>query len=192
MKVLLVDNHDSFTFNLAQLIEQCGITGLKIVKVSHLNLDEAESFRKIIISPGPGLPKDYPDLFRLLKLYSGSKSILGVCLGHQAIAEFYGARLMNLNSVFHGVPKKVRILREDYLFRNVPDGFEAGLYHSWAVSDENLPSEIAVTSRADDGIIMSISHVLLDIKGVQFHPESIMTKTGIHLMRNWLEHEQSA
>jgi anthranilate synthase component 2 len=187
MRVLIVDNYDSFTFNLAQVLEQCGIADLKIVKCDMLDLKQAEEFQKILISPGPGLPHDYPILFRILEHYSSSKSILGVCLGHQAIAEFFGAKLVNLNQVYHGVSKKINILNKaDYLFENIPDGFDGGLYHSWAVSIENFPQELEITSKAEDGTIMSISHKSLDIKGVQFHPESIMTTSGTRLIMNWI------
>jgi len=188
MKVLIIDNNDSFTFNLAQLVEQAGFGFPEIIKTNHLNLESVSSFNKILISPGPGLPKDFPNIFRLLELYSSSKSILGVCLGHQAIAEYFGAKLFNMNKVYHGVTKKVNILKpDDYLFKDIPDGFEGGLYHSWAVSEDLFPQELEITSKAEDGIIMSLAHKTFDIKGIQFHPESIMTKYGSAIIRNWLE-----
>lgn len=188
MKVLITDNNDSFTYNLAQLVEQTGCGYPEIIKTNQLNLETVNSFDKILISPGPGLPQDFPNLFSLLELYSSSKSILGVCLGHQAIAEFFGAKLFNMNEVFHGVSKKVNIMKEDnYLFKNIPDGLEGGLYHSWAVSEEDFPRELVVTSKAEDGIIMSLSHKTFDVKGIQFHPESIMTDYGTAIIRNWLE-----
>jgi anthranilate synthase component II len=188
MRVIIIDNYDSFTYNLAQVVEQCGVYDINIMKIDALDMKQVGDYPKILISPGPGLPCDYPNLFHLLKLYSSSKSILGICLGHQAIAEFFGANLFNLNEVFHGVSKKVNILMEDdYLFKNIPDGFEGGLYHSWTISEENFPQELFVTSKAEDGIIMSISHRILNVKGIQFHPESIMTKYGKRIIRNWLE-----
>jgi anthranilate synthase component II len=187
MRVLIIDNYDSFTYNLVQVIEQCGVSDFNIMKTDALDLKQAGDYPKILISPGPGLPKNYPNLYHLLKLYSNSKSILGVCLGHQAIAAFFGAKLFNMNEVYHGVSKKVNILKEDdYLFKNIPDGFEGGLYHSWAVSEEDLPQELVVTSKAEDGIIMSLSHKTFDLKGIQFHPESIMTDYGTEIIRNWL------
>lgn len=188
MKLLLIDNNDSFTYNLAQIVRECGVDKLEIVKTDELKPAECHRFDKILISPGPGLPKDYPTLYEILKLFSGSKSILGVCLGHQAIAEYFGATLVNLNQVYHGVSKKVNIIKNDYLFVDIPDGFEGGLYHSWAVSTENFPSELAITSVASDGIIMSLTHTQYDIRGIQFHPESIMTKTGKQIIRNWIKH----
>lgn len=189
MKVLIIDNYDSFTFNLAQLVEHCGVFDYNIVKSDHLDLNNANEYQKILISPGPGLPSDYPNLFGFLKIYSESKSILGVCLGHQAIAEFYGAGLVNLNKVYHGISKKVKIKdSDDYLFKNIPDGFEGGLYHSWAVSEENFPTDLTITSKANDRTIMSVSHKQHDVKGIQFHPESIMTKYGKQIIRNWIEH----
>jgi len=190
MKVLIIDNYDSFTYNLAQIIEQYGIFDYKIVKPGILDIKQVNDVQKVLISPGPGLPRDYPNLFRFLELYSSTKSILGVCLGHQAIAEFFGAGLVNLNKVYHGVSKKVKILsNEDYLFKNIPDGFEGGLYHSWAVSEENFPKDMAITSKANDGTIMSVSHKRFDVKGIQFHPESIMTEYGKQIIRNWIEHK---
>jgi anthranilate synthase/aminodeoxychorismate synthase-like glutamine amidotransferase len=188
MKVLIIDNYDSFTYNLAQLVGQCNGDTYKIVKTDMLNLNEIDDYQKILISPGFGLPGDFPNLFHILQMYLKSRSILGVCLGHQAIAEFFGAKLVNLNKVFHGVSKKVRILEDDYLFRNIPDGFEGGLYHSWAVADEGFPSELTITSRADDGTIMSFAHKNYDVKGIQFHPESIMTEFGKEIISNWISH----
>jgi len=188
MKVLITDNNDSFTYNLAQLVEQAGFGCPEIIKTNQINLESVSRFDKILISPGPGLPDDFPNIFRLLELYSSSKSILGVCLGHQAIAAFFGAKLFNLNRVYHGVTKKVTILKtEDYIFKDIQDGFEGGLYHSWAVSDDLFPHELEITSRAEDGMIMSLSHRTLDVKGIQFHPESIMTDYGTAIIRNWLE-----
>jgi len=186
MKVLITDNNDSFTYNLAQLVEQAGCGYPEIIKTNHLNLESVDSFDKILISPGPGLPNDFPNIFRLLEMYSSTKSILGVCLGHQAMAEFFGANLFNMNKVYHGVTKKINILKPDCLYKNIPDYFEGGLYHSWAVSDDLFPQKLDITSRAEDGIIMSISHRTLDVKGIQFHPESIMTKYGQQIIRNWL------
>jgi anthranilate synthase/aminodeoxychorismate synthase-like glutamine amidotransferase len=187
MKVLITDNNDSFTYNLAQLVEQAGFGCPEIIKTNQLNLETVNGFDKILISPGPGLPNDFPNIFRLLELYSSTKSILGVCLGHQAIAEFFGAKLFNLNRVYHGVKKKISILKpNDYLYKNIPDGFDGGLYHSWAVSEKDFPMELEVTSTTEDGIIMSISHRNYDVKGIQFHPESIMTKDGQQIISNWL------
>ncbi len=188
MKVLIIDNYDSFTYNLAQAVEQCDVSGLEIVKSDKLNIKDVENFHKILISPGPGLPKDYPNLFRILEIYSASKSILGVCLGHQAIAEYFGATLINLDCIYHGTTKFVQVfVKEDYLFRDIPDGFEGGLYHSWAVSGVDFPRELEITSVANDGMIMSLSHKTFDVKGIQFHPESIMTEVGYKIIRNWLK-----
>jgi anthranilate synthase component II len=186
MKVLITDNNDSFTYNLAQLVEMTGCGDPEIIKTNQLNLVSASNYDKILISPGPGLPNDFPNIFRLLELFSSTKSILGVCLGHQAIAEFFGAKLFNMNTVYHGVTKKITILKPDYLYKNIPDGFEGGLYHSWAISDVVFPQELEITSSAEDGVIMSISHRTLDVKGIQFHPESIMTKFGLQILSNWL------
>jgi anthranilate synthase/aminodeoxychorismate synthase-like glutamine amidotransferase len=188
MKVLITDNNDSFTYNLAQLVEQAGYVNPVIIKTNQLNLDRVKDFDKVLISPGPGLPKDFPNIFRLLELYSSSKSILGVCLGHQAIAEHFGAKLFNMNRIYHGVTKKVTILKPyDYLFKDIPDGFDGGLYHSWAVSEMDFPPELQITAKADDGIIMSLLHRSFDVRGIQFHPESIMTNFGYTIILNWLK-----
>jgi anthranilate synthase component II len=188
MKVMIIDNNDSFTFNLAQLVDQAIFEYPEIVKTNQLNLEHVKNFDKILISPGPGLPIDFPNIFHLLKRYSPSKSILGVCLGHQAIAEFFGAKLFNMNSVYHGVTKKICILKPDYLYQNIPDTFDGGLYHSWAVSETDFSQELEITAKADDGIIMSITHRTFDVKGIQFHPESIMTKRGFEIIFNWLKY----
>ena len=188
MKVLIIDNFDSFTYNLAQIIRQSGLCDYEIIKYDRIDVEYIDDFQKILISPGPGLPKDYPDLYKVLNRYSGKKSILGVCLGHQLTAEYFGARLTNLNTVFHGVSKRIGILDSgDYLFQNIPDEFKGGLYHSWAVSEINFPSELRITSKDESGIIMSLSHKEKDIKGIQFHPESVMTKYGQQIIFNWLK-----
>jgi len=188
MKVLIIDNYDSFTYNLAQIIEQSGLCDFEILKYDKIDIKYIDSFDKILISPGPGLPKDYPQLYKVLERYSGKKSILGVCLGHQLIAEYYGAQLQNLNTVFHGISKTIKLLDlEKYLFQNIPKEFEGGLYHSWAVSDLDFPSQLKITSKDETGIIMSLSHKKFDVKGIQFHPESIMTIHGRQIIFNWLD-----
>jgi anthranilate synthase component II len=187
MKVLLVDNHDSFTYNLAQLIGQSGCNELTIVKNDQTEID-ISLFDKFIFSPGPGIPSEEGGLMKkILYEYSASKSILGICLGHQAIAEFYGASLMNMDKVYHGIKIQIKINDNgDYLFRNLPEVIEVGLYHSWCVNADILPECLQITAMSEDGIIMAIAHKLYDVKGLQFHPESIMTVQGLTIIKNWL------
>jgi len=189
MKILIVDNHDSFTFNLAQLLEQSGFYEIIVIKNDSKDYD-ASVFDKIIFSPGPGVPSEEAGLMKnILEKYSGSKSILGICLGHQAIAEYYGAKLINLKKVFHGIKKSILITdRNESLFKDLPEKIDGGLYHSWGVSEENFPECLKVTAVSEDGIIMAFTHKNKDVKGLQFHPESIMTETGSIIIRNWLMH----
>ena len=188
MKVLIVDNHDSFTYNLAQLLEQSGCNEITIIKNNSEDFDAA-AFDKIIFSPGPGIPSEEAGLMKsLLKKYSTSKSILGICLGHQAIAEYYGAKLIHLNKVYHGIKVNINIIENpDYLFNGLPETISGGLYHSWGVSTEGLPDCLKITAFSEEGIIMGISHKMYDVKGLQFHPESIMTEHGAAIMKNWLQ-----
>jgi len=189
MKLLLIDNYDSFTYNLVQLIEEHGGISFEVKKYHEVDNEVISLFDKILLSPGPGFPADFPNLEKWVKEFHKSKSFLGICLGHEAIALAFGAKLKKLDRVFHGVTKKTNITdKEDYLLYDVTDGFEAGLYHSWAIEEMSFPNELKVTAIADDGIIMAISHRTYDLKGVQFHPESIMTKEGDKIMRNWLDH----
>ncbi len=187
MKLLIVDNHDSFTYNLVQLIKQSGRCTFDIIKNDQINLGKVEEFDKILFTPGPGLPSDFPAMFEILKKYEQSKSILGVCLGHQAIAEFYGGTLINSSTIVHGISKEIKIIETDKLFKNLPPNFSAGLYHSWYVSNEQFPDPLKITSISNDGKIMSFAHKQYDICGVQFHPESIMTIHGKQIINNWLE-----
>ncbi|MEZ4888357.1 MAG: aminodeoxychorismate/anthranilate synthase component II [Chitinophagales bacterium] len=187
MKVLIVDNYDSFTFNLVQLIEQFGKCQWKVVKNDECSLDEVADYDKVLFTPGAGLPSEAPIMYEILQRFEGEKSILGVCLGHQAIAEYYGATLFNFERVIHGIVKPMEILQQgDYLFRGLPNVVEVGLYHSWAVAAEGFPECLEVTAKSTDGVVMALSHRTLDVKGVQFHPESIMTKFGKEMVWNWL------
>lgn len=187
MKVLIVDNHDSFTYNLAQLVEQSGCNEITIIKNCSKDFDAA-AFDKIIFSPGPGIPSEETGLMKsLLKKHSTSKSILGICLGHQAIAEYYGAKLIHLNKVYHGIKVNLNIPgNPDYLFKGLPKTISGGSYHSWGVSKEKLPECLKITTFSEEGIIMGLSHKIYDVNGLQFHPESIMTEHGAAIMKNWL------
>ena len=187
MKLLLIDNYDSFTYNLVQLIEEHGGIAYEVKKYHEVNNEIIKNFDKILLSPGPGFPADFPNLEKWVKEFYKEKSFIGICLGHEAIALAFGAKLKRLGRVFHGVTKKTNILdTKDYFFAGIPDRFEAGLYHSWAIDKIGFPEELKITAIADDGIIMAISHKTYDLKGVQFHPESIMTKEGKKIMGNWL------
>ncbi len=188
-RVLLIDNYDSFTFNLRQILVEnnCDYT---ICMNDKFAIGEVEQFNKILISPGPGLPSEAGIISQVIQMYKASKSILGVCLGHQAIAEVFGGELYNFSTVCHGLSVKAKIIDDkDYLFNALPSEIEVGLYHSWAVKEENFPSELKITAISNDGIIMALAHKQYDIKGVQFHPESIMTKFGKQILSNWLNHQ---
>ena len=187
MKLLIADNYDSFTFNLVELIRRTGFTEYEVAKSDRINLEAVKKFDKILFTPGPGLPKDFPVMFDILKKFAPTKSILGVCLGHQAIGEFYGAKLINLNSVVHGISKSVQIIDSgELLFNNIPSKIDVGLYHSWFISSEDFPEALNITAMSEDNIIMTLSHKKYDVRGVQFHPESIMTTYGEAIIRNWL------
>ena len=185
--LLIIDNYDSFTYNLIQMIEEIGVS-YNVERNDSIKLEMVSRFKKILITPGPGLPSESGKIIPVIKKYSETKSILGVCLGCQAIAEAFGGKLVRLQKVSHGISKKIKILkREDYIFKDLPEKIKVGLYHSWAVSDKKLPSCLEVTAISDDGIVMAISHKELDIKGLQFHPESIMTDYGKKILSNWIK-----
>jgi anthranilate synthase component 2 len=187
-KVLLVDNFDSFTLNLRQLIEECGF-GCDIVKNDQIDFPLVDRYQKILVSPGPGIPSESGKTCDLIREFASRKSILGVCLGHQAIAEVFGARLVRLSEAMHGVVKVVRIAEKSVgLFAGLPDEIDGGLYHSWTVVPESVPACLQLTATASDGTVMALSHREYDVQGIQFHPESIMTKHGKVIMRNWLSH----
>jgi anthranilate synthase component 2 len=188
MKVLLLDNYDSFTYNLAQLIEEANIPDLTldIIYNDKIELKEVQKYDKILLSPGPGIPSEAGSLLPLIQQYASSKSILGVCLGHQAIAEVFGARVINLNQIYHGLAHQVNILTDDIVFSDLPRLIEVGLYHSWAVQREAFPESLEITAISEKGIIMGLKHRLWDVSGVQFHPESVMTPLGAKMIENWL------
>lgn len=185
-KVVIIDNYDSFTYNLVHYLEDLNAK-VTVYRNDEFELDELEKFDKILLSPGPGIPKDAGLLLDVIKKYASTKSILGVCLGQQAIAEVFGGSLINLKKVFHGVASRVKIIQEDSLLNNLPTEFEVGRYHSWVINPIDFPSELEITSVDENGEIMSIRHKTLDIKGVQYHPESILTPNGKKILENWLE-----
>lgn len=188
MKLLLVDNNDSFTYNLVQLIEESKLASIDVILHNSVQLDEVYKYDKILFSPGPSLPDNFPIIKQIIATYGTTKSIMGICLGMQAIAEYFGGELRNLSKVVHGQERRLDVLQKDILYQNLPKSFQVGLYHSWTVKDENFPKELIITARSEKGIIMSLQHKDLDLRGVQYHPESIITKYGREIINNWLKH----
>jgi anthranilate synthase component 2 len=187
MKLLVLDNYDSFTYNLVQYVEEATGVRPSVFRNDEISLEEVGNFDKILLSPGPGLPKDSGILCELIRQYAPEKSILGVCLGLQAIGEVFGGELENLSSVFHGIATPIHITKSgENIFHEVPETFEAGRYHSWVVSKKNLPDCLEITCEDDEGQIMGLSHKRFNVKGVQFHPESVMTAYGRQIIKNWL------
>jgi anthranilate synthase component II len=187
IKVLVFDNYDSFTYNLVQIIERILNQKVDVVRNDEISLEEVGKYDKIILSPGPGIPEEAGILLDLIKKYASTKSILGVCLGQQAIAEAFGGSLINLTEIFHGVATSADLVKNDTkLFKNLSSGLEVGRYHSWAVNPENFPDELEITAVDKDGMIMALQHKKYDVHGVQFHPESILTPEGEVIIRNFL------
>jgi len=186
MKILVFDNYDSFTYNLVHLVEKILHGKVEVYRNDQIPLENVKEFDKIILSPGPGIPVEAGLLLPLIKEYASSKSILGVCLGHQAIGEAFGGKLVNLSTVYHGVATSCQLRSVSPLFKGLPATIEVGRYHSWIVSDENFPKELEVTARDENNYIMALQHKTYDVQGVQFHPESVLTPMGEKVMRNWL------
>lgn len=192
MKILVFDNYDSFTYNLVHLVEKIQHAKPDVYRNDQLPLEKVKEYDKIILSPGPGIPKEAGLLLPLIKEYAATKSILGVCLGHQAIGEAFGGELINLSTVYHGVATSIEIGNQEsgvrsLLFEGLPDNIEVGRYHSWIVSDENFPAELEVTARDENNYIMAMQHKNYAVQGVQFHPESVLTPRGEDILRNWLK-----
>lgn len=186
MKILLIDNNDSFTYNLMQILKDAG-SNVSVVKEHDFRAEHASEADKIILSPGPGHVTEYPNMTKLISDFHETKPILGVCLGHQAIASFFGAKLENTPQVHHGERCKIKILnKKNILFRGLDEFIHVGRYHSWVVDRANFPDALDITAETPQGIIMAISHKTYNIQGVQFHPESIMTDFGIRIIVNWL------
>jgi anthranilate synthase component II len=186
LRVLLIDNYDSFTHNIVSLLNECGVDDVMIVKNDQIDFDVVENFDKIIISPGPKIPLESGQIIELIQRFAPTKNILGICLGHQAIAEAFGATLYQLPHPQHGAQIPLQIIGAHSLYKNIPQNTIVGLYHSWAVNPENLPTEFLVTAINLEDVIMSIKHKTLSLHGVQFHPESYITKDGKKMMENWL------
>ena len=186
MKILVLDNYDSFTYNLVHIIRALG-EPVDIYRNDKIGMDEVKKYDKILLSPGPGIPDEAGIMKQVIKEYGPSKSILGICLGHQGIGEVFGASLFNIPKVLHGVTSTVEITdNHEYLFQGVTKTFQGTHYHSWAVRSESITPELRVTAVNDEGLVMGLSHIKYDVKGLQFHPESIMTPEGPKMIANWL------
>jgi anthranilate synthase component 2 len=185
MKIVIIDNYDSFTYNLAHLVKELG-TEVTVLRNDQFHLEDLVAFSKIILSPGPGIPSEAGLLLDVIRTYAHSKPILGVCLGHQAIGEVFGAKLENLSEVFHGVATPCHIVADDPIFSGLDRNIMVGRYHSWVVSRDGLPDCLEVTAESDEGQIMALRHKDLNIHGIQFHPESVLTPDGKKMLQNWL------
>ena len=185
MKVVIIDNYDSFTYNLSHLVKELGAE-VTVVRNDQFRLEELEQYSKIILSPGPGIPSEAGLLLDVIRTYAGRKPILGVCLGHQAIGEVFGAKLENLSDVFHGVATPCHIIADDPVFSGLPAEITIGRYHSWVVSREGMPDCLEITAVSDEGQIMALRHRELNVRGIQFHPESVLTPDGRKMLQNWM------
>ena len=185
MKIVIIDNYDSFTYNLAHLVKSLGAQ-VTVLRNDRFELSDLEAFDKIILSPGPGIPSEAGLLLDVIRTYAGRKPMLGVCLGHQAIGEVFGAKLENLADVYHGVALEGTQFRKDYIFDGLPERITMGRYHSWVVSRENFPDCLEITAISDEGRIMALRHRQYDIHGIQFHPESVLTPDGAEIISNWI------
>ncbi len=187
-RILIFDNYDSFTYNLVHLVEKIRHTKVDVYRNDEISMEKLNEYDKIILSPGPGIPVEAGMLLPLIKEYAANKSILGVCLGHQAIGEAFGAKLLNLDKVYHGVATPIKILNtNDPLYVGLETTIEVGRYHSWVVSQEDLPNVLEITAIDDNNYIMGLKHKNFDVQGVQFHPESILSPCGETIIRNWLK-----
>lgn len=186
MNIVIIDNYDSFTYNLVHLIEQITESKVDVFRNDEISLEEVGKYDKIILSPGPGIPSEAGILLDVIKTYAPTKSILGVCLGQQAIAEAFGGSLINLSEVFHGIATEAIQVKEHKIFNGLPQTLEVGRYHSWAVNTEDFPQELEITSVDKNGIIMSLKHKIYDLHAVQYHPESILTPKGKQILENFI------
>lgn len=187
MKIVIIDNYDSFTYNLAHLVKELGAE-VDVIRNDQFHLEELQPFDKIILSPGPGIPTEAGLLMDVIREYASVKPILGVCLGHQAIGEYFGGKLTNLSQVFHGVTSYIDIVKPDYIYNDLTGRIEVGRYHSWAVDVDALPECLEITAISEEGQIMSLKHKEYDVRGIQYHPESVLTPDGQKIISNWLFH----
>ena len=192
LRILVIDNYDSFTYNLVHAIKKISGLPVDVFRNDEISLEEIEKYDKIVLSPGPGIPEEAGLLLDIIKEFAPKKSILGVCLGHQAIGEAFGGKLHNMNRVLHGIATPVKLTQnKSILFDELPDSFEVGRYHSWIVKSEDLPDCFEVTSYDKDGMIMSMKHKEYNVESVQFHPESVLTPLGEKMIENWLKNSPS-
>lgn len=189
-RILVIDNYDSFTYNLVHAIKKISGLPMDVFRNDKISLDVIEKYDKIVLSPGPGIPEEAGLLLEIIKTFAPKKSMLGVCLGHQAIGEAFGGKIQNLNRVYHGVATTVKLTgNKSVLFNGLPATFDVGRYHSWIVKEDGLPDCFEITSYDTEGQIMSMKHKTLDVEGVQFHPESVLTPLGEKMIENWLKSE---
>ena len=186
MKIVIIDNYDSFTYNLSHLVKELGAE-VDVVRNDQFQLDDLSQYDKIILSPGPGIPSEAGLLLDVIKTYTGKKPIFGVCLGHQAIGEVFGGKLENLSNVFHGVATEGTQLQNDPIFDGLPKRITMGRYHSWVVAKDGFPDCLEITAESDEGQIMALRHRDYDIHGIQFHPESVLTPDGKTIIKNWIK-----
>lgn len=187
MKIAIIDNYDSFTYNLSHLVKEVG-SDVTVLRNDQFQLEELDAFDKILLSPGPGIPEEAGLLLDVIRTYAGRKPILGVCLGEQAIGEAFGGKLTNLTEVYHGIQSPIQILADNYLFNGLPKEILVGRYHSWVVDTEGFPECLEITAVSREGYIMALRHKTMDVQGIQFHPESVLTPDGKQMIRNWLNY----
>ena len=187
MRIVIIDNYDSFTYNLAHLVKELGAE-VEVLRNDQFQIEDLLPYDKIILSPGPGIPSEAGLLLDVIRQYAPIKPILGVCLGHQAIGEYFGGHLTNLTQVFHGVSSTISVTTPDYIYNELPDHIEVGRYHSWVVGTQAFPDCLEITRVSEEGQIMSVRHWQYDVRGIQYHPESVLTPDGQKIISNWLEH----
>jgi anthranilate synthase component II len=188
MKILVLDNYDSFTYNLVYILRELGHQP-DVIRNDKISVEAVRQYDKVLLSPGPGIPSEAGILQDLVREYAPTKSIMGVCLGHQGIGEVFGAQLENLGDVLHGVAHQARVLdRDEYLFNGLPDDLAVGRYHSWSVVRDSVPDELRITAEDENGRVMGLRHIRFDVRGVQFHPESVLTQGGVQIIKNWINY----
>ena len=187
MRIVIIDNYDSFTYNLAHLVKELGAE-VEVLRNDQFQIEDLFPYDKIILSPGPGIPSEAGLLLDVIRQYAPIKPILGVCLGHQAIGEYFGGHLTNLSQVFHGVSSTISVTTPDYIYNELPDHIEVGRYRSWVGDTKAFPDWLEITSVSEEGQIMSLRHRQYDVRGIQYHPESVLTPDGQKIISNWLEH----
>ena len=187
ISILVLDNYDSFTYNLVHIIKALGYSNIEVHRNDKIALEDIARFDKILLSPGPGIPSEAGILLDVIRTYAPTKSIFGVCLGHQAVGEVFGGTLTNLSKVYHGIATKTKVLTKEGLFAGIPHEITTGRYHSWVVDQKNFPDVLEITAEDEEGKVMALRHKILNIVGVQFHPESVLTEFGEKMLQNWLE-----